>query len=66
MKKRRGPLLTTGKYRTRAELEEMILYYYHKTDQSMTQVGRTVHVSQTTVINILNKHEKEKDNGRTT
>lgn len=60
MKKRTGPILTTGRYRTRKRLVEMVLYYRNKTDQSLTQIGRTTHVSQTTVINILKKYYKEK------
>lgn len=51
--KTRGRKPTTGRYRTRKELEEMVKWYYYKSPNSMAEIARIVRVSPGTVARII-------------
>jgi hypothetical protein len=51
----RGPKPTTGRYETRAELEEAVRRLYWHGPQNVTQVARACRISLGTALKILNK-----------
>ena len=48
-----GRRKTTGRFDTREELEERVLYLYHATDNNMSQIAKTCQVSQPVVSKII-------------
>lgn len=50
---------TTGRFKTRKDLEDRILYLWTTTDMSLTDIGKDCLCGRVTVWRILNKHEKE-------
>lgn len=55
-----GRKTATGKYNTRKELIESVLFFYYKTQQCQSQVARTTGVSEGVVAYILDNHSGEK------
>ena len=49
----RGRKPTTGRYKTREELEDMVKWYYKNSPNSMAAIARMVRVSPGTVARIL-------------
>ena len=56
--KTKGRKPTTGKFATRDELEQSVIFYYRKTGQHQAQVARTCGVSEGVVARILEAQKK--------
>lgn len=55
-----GRAPTTGKYTTRTELVKNVHFFYHNTEQNLSQVARTTGIETGTASSILNKTPETK------
>jgi len=51
-----GRKLTTGRYDTRQELEDIVVWFYKNSPNSMSAIADMVRVSQGTVSRIIDAH----------
>jgi hypothetical protein len=58
---KRGRKLSTGRFETRAELEEFVIREYKNTPRNQAQIARAARASTTTVANILKTPTKTMD-----